>query len=77
MGTFEGRGEIEAHAEQTMGSVTSASRVGELTEVANAVYSGASEFVAAAAPFVGDFEVALEDGLIKRFEWVRVEASSS
>ena len=77
MGTFEGRIEIEAHAEQTMGSVTSANRVGELTEVGDGVYSGTWEFVAAADPFVGDFEVAVEDGLMKRFEWVRVEASSS
>ena len=77
MGAFEGRAEIETHAQRTMGLITSANRVGELTEVANGVYSGSSEFVAEAAPFVGDFEVTMEDGLMKRFEWIRVETSSS
>lgn len=76
MGTFEGRAEIEAHAEQTMGNITNANRVGELIELDNGVYSGVAEFVASAAPFVGDFEVTMDDGLLKRFEWIRVEVSS-
>jgi len=59
-----------------MGMITTANRVGELTEVTDGVYFGTSEFVAEAEPYVGDFEVTMEDGLMKRFEWVRVEASS-
>jgi hypothetical protein len=76
MGTFEGREEIEAHARQTIGAISCAGNVGDLTEASDGVYVGTTNFVASAAPFAGDFEVTVEDGLIKRFEWLRVEASS-
>jgi len=76
LGTFEGREDIEAHAQEKMGSITSANDVGDLAEARDGVYVGTTSFVASAAPFAGDFEVIVEDGLIKRFEWLRVEASS-
>ena len=75
-GRFEGREEIEAHAQEKMGAITSANDVGDLTEVGDHAYAGTTSFVTDAAPFVGDFEVTMEDGLIKQFEWLRVEASS-
>ena len=75
-GTFEGREEIEAHAQEKMGAITSANDAGDLTEVGDRAYAGTTSFVTEAAPFVGDFEVTMEDGLIKQFEWLRVEASS-